>query len=51
MGVFSRKGVLLPLNVFVHAGALYQVRNRGLFIAITSKKTVHKLKNVEVESH
>ena len=35
---------------YLHAGAAYQVRNRRLFIAITSKITVYKLRDVEVVS-
>ena len=36
---------------YLHGGASYQVRNRRLFISITSKITVRKLKNVVVVSH
>ena len=42
---------ILWSDEYLHADASYQVRNRQLLIAITSKKTVYKLKNVEVVSH
>ena len=32
---------------YLHAGAAYSVRNRRLFIAVTSISSPHKLKNVE----
>ena len=43
----SRGHVALWSGEYLHAGASYDVSNRRLFIAITSRKTAHKLEFVE----
>ena len=49
--IIPRGHVAIWSGEYLHAGEAYQVRNRRLFIAITSKITVHKLKDVEAVSH
>ena len=49
--LIPRGHVAIWSSEYLHADASYQVRNRRLFIAITSKKTVQELKSDEEVSH